>query len=503
MSNNEIGDFILLDNQIIHSHCKLIKDDTLKIGFNPDNLDVYVLDDSSYSILNYDYPTTLHKLIYAIIKNLGINFKEAVQKVCKLSENGLIYDTNKYDSLNPEDGNFINRINNKFEAKMLYLSIAQDCNLRCKYCSAGHGRFNQSIKYMDKRIAKKSLDFLFNSDDNDKSRGIIFSGGEPLMNLDVFYYIINYGTLLAKRKGIEIYFNFNTNGTLFTKEIIEKLSQYNVYATFSIDGTKSIHDKYRVFPNGKGSYNLAIVNFKAYVKKMKETHNFFHPRVQVCLPFGKGLFESYLNLKQEGATFLVINPSWPSEYIKHHLSLNIEKIPDYLHEYEIMLEDQIKNLELSPSGPHCFMSSTMQSVSFLLEKKIRPLGCGAANNGFAINPDGNIYPCSLFLENDKYLIGNLTRKVSIDRMVEIQKEMISLSAKCETCWAKYLCGASCLAMAVANGLPNESAPTAYCDLFRGYMEKDLIFFSKLRTKGLINEENHKLSFETSKRDRFI
>ena len=50
--------------------------------------------------------------------------------------------------------------------KALCLHICHDCNLSCKYCFAGKGKYKGKAEYMAVEVAKKAVDFLISNSGN-------------------------------------------------------------------------------------------------------------------------------------------------------------------------------------------------------------------------------------------------------------------------------------------------------------------------------------------------
>jgi len=68
-------------------------------------------------------------------------------------------------------------------------------------------------------------------------------------------------------------FNMTINGTLLNKEKIKFLVQNQFSILISIDGPKEIHDRYRVFKNGKGTFNCLIKNLRSMKSMYPEYYN--------------------------------------------------------------------------------------------------------------------------------------------------------------------------------------------------------------------------------------
>lgn len=78
---------------------------------------------------------------------------------------------------------------------------------------------------------------------------LLFSGGEPLVHKDILP-LIEYAKARKIRVGI------STNGTLISKVLAKKLARAEIdYVGVSIDGGKSLHDRFRKI---KGAYDMAI-----------------------------------------------------------------------------------------------------------------------------------------------------------------------------------------------------------------------------------------------------
>ncbi len=87
-----------------------------------------------------------------------------------------------------------------------------------------------------------------------KSFQIVFHGGEPLLYPKEFY---RESIKIFRERLSDSYFDFvlQTNGVGLDEEWYHLFNELNIRVGVSIDGPKEYHDKYRVFHNGKGSYD--------------------------------------------------------------------------------------------------------------------------------------------------------------------------------------------------------------------------------------------------------
>ncbi|GKX68540.1 radical SAM protein [Inconstantimicrobium mannanitabidum] len=161
--------------------------------------------------------------------------------------------------------NLDNMLDNKF--RQVVLELTEKCNLRCRYCIYNDDydeKRNHGTKNMSKEVAIAAIDYANSHGDSEKGISVSFYGGEPLVNFDLLKYCIEYSqkTIIDKK----LSFSMTTNGTLMTKEIAEFLASIeNLSVVCSIDGPKDIHDSYRKYINGNGTFNDAIRGLKYLV----------------------------------------------------------------------------------------------------------------------------------------------------------------------------------------------------------------------------------------------
>src|SRR5437867_9378472 len=96
---------------------------------------------------------------------------------------------------------------------------------------------------------------------------VTFFGGETLLNFPVLKATIAYARQRAAEVGKEIDFSLTTNATLLRPEIIEFLAENRVGVTISIDGPRELQNKFRVFHNGAGSYDVVAPKIKELLKR--------------------------------------------------------------------------------------------------------------------------------------------------------------------------------------------------------------------------------------------
>jgi uncharacterized protein len=156
----------------------------------------------------------------------------------------------------------------------MILGLTENCNLRCKYCIFS-GNYEEmrthTFKRMEKETALKSIQKYIDYIEEwkgyapDKQPVISFYGGEPLLRFDLIQEVVSY----VKQTGFKTMFSMTTNGTLLTDRIIEFLVTHNVMISVSLDGSKEMHDKNRVFANEQGTFDVVYGNIRKLLAEIK------------------------------------------------------------------------------------------------------------------------------------------------------------------------------------------------------------------------------------------
>ena len=160
-----------------------------------------------------------------------------------------------------------------FPLTTMVMNVTSKCNLACTYCyEYGDDRITESAcgdqpDFMSEETAKQSVDFMFRESGDNKVAHLNFFGGETLMNFKVLQSSVAYARERAQALGKEVQFGLTTNATLLKPHIIEWLAENRVGVTVSIDGPQDAQDEFRVFKNGRGSYDVVVPKIKELLQK--------------------------------------------------------------------------------------------------------------------------------------------------------------------------------------------------------------------------------------------
>jgi uncharacterized protein len=318
----------------------------------------------------------------------------------------------------------------------LTLNITNKCNLDCKYCYANGGIYNSKESQMSENTLKKTLDVFLDKYKNIQS--IQLFGGEPTLNLAAIEFVGDY---FDKKYNIhEIDFkpiiSLVTNGTCSSDRFIGIINKYNIQLTVSIDGPKCINDKTRLLKNGQGCSDAVISNIFKLKKYTKQPEN------------AEATFTQYhVNSNIEVSDVV--------EYIKKDLGIqNIHIVPVSCEKTEdFYLKDRSSFVKSIPEIIENKKKSGYKNNYMIIDRIIRNLIskttsqyiCNAGISTFSVSTKGDIYPCFMLTDIDKYKLGNIRNddkfslNISNDKLNLFDNSYKANSLKCKNCFNNTLC----------------------------------------------------------------
>lgn len=124
---------------------------------------------------------------------------------------------------------------------------------------------------MSFELVKRGIDFLYNHSMNCEVVNVAFYGGEPLLEFELIKKSIEYAKEIFRTK--KIIFSLTTNAVLLTDAMMRFFRENDVLLTVSLDGPQNIHDKSRIFANGKGSFEIVYRNLCYFKENYLEYFN--------------------------------------------------------------------------------------------------------------------------------------------------------------------------------------------------------------------------------------
>ena len=130
------------------------------------------------------------------------------------------------------------------EIQSLILRITERCNLKCAYCYAADSGCTPKDMSVEMALSAVSL-----CCPEGGSLRIQFTGGEPLLNVELMEAVFAFGRKTNRRLRLAI----QTNGTLLSRDTCHRLSTMGCAVGVSLDGLQHAN-RLRVFSDGEASF---------------------------------------------------------------------------------------------------------------------------------------------------------------------------------------------------------------------------------------------------------
>lgn len=313
---------------------------------------------------------------------------------------------------------------------VLQWHITHKCNLRCSHCYQDEYCSDLSWEQME-TIFYQYKDFLKHYG----YRGHInFTGGEPFIDSDVWRLFE-----LCERNDIS--FGILTNGTLLTKEMVQRLQDYKKlsFVQVSIDGVKQTHEKIR----GVGTFDKTFHS----VKLLKKAE------IQVMVSFTchkqnfEELSEVIRLVRKRGVDRFWVDRLIPIDGDKELGRSMILSTQEYRSVIRILTRERMsKSLFARLAGTEIHTNRALQ----FCEGGGEIYQCSAGNGLLTILADGTILPCRRL----PVPFGNVLEKPILElyqgsELIEDLRKM-EIPKDCSSCYHARLCrgGAKCLSYAL-------------------------------------------------------
>jgi radical SAM additional 4Fe4S-binding domain len=335
----------------------------------------------------------------------------------------------------------------------MVLLVSQQCNLNCKYCFAGKGEYGQR-SMMKVETAIRAVDYLLERSEEMKKRMLInFFGGEPFLNFSVVQKTAEYISEINRKKGTRIHMGITTNGTILNNEILDCLKKHNITVVVSIDGPREIHDKWRKFHNGKGTYDTVVKN----VRRMNE---YIPKGVVARATISKAsppLTEISKHIKDLGFVDLqyeIVNslPSCNSSDSNAYKDITISG-----YELENFYDTTNKTIETIIKGTNSVELTSidkdivLKNMFFTDGRGKGQYNCSAIISEIAVGTEGDIYPCQRFVNKSAFKLGDVWKGLDGERFTNFINDFNNNRLSCKKCWGRNICGRGCFHEAVKDG----------------------------------------------------
>lgn len=317
--------------------------------------------------------------------------------------------------------------------RSLALNLTNNCNLNCGYCYAGQGCYDNPGVVMRLETACRSVDLVIDSvvrhDGNSATIG--FFGGEPLLAFDLIEKIVDYVNARAP-KSVVVHYLVTTNGTRLNSEHVSMMKQNRFRVMLSIDGDSKMHNSYRVYPDGSGSYVDVVKAIEMLIDNVP--------------------LQARITIADENTAV--------DKAVKHILMLGIRRITyalDYklsdqgFAQFMVSLKQMVADFRTAiMQGEYFDITNITEPVSAVVLRKKKRSHCNAGVSYLSVSAEGNLYRCPRFTGNKCFSLGSVEQasEGKVDKAVEqfgasLKQGAESRTSECTDCPFKYLCGGIC------------------------------------------------------------
>lgn len=320
--------------------------------------------------------------------------------------------------------------------RTLYLSLTDRCNLNCKYCICHNSFGVHKAGDMTEATLLQAIQTFTQLSEPGAEREVVLYGGEPALRQDLValaYQQCRQAESAAAVALIPARFILCTNGTAINQTFCDFLATTDIYPAVSIDGDQVLHDEYRPFFSGKGSYAAALAGLKLLQQ------NGIKAGVTMTL----------------GAYNVATLPALVAHAAQHYQpqTLAINMLLDYdnqetknsycaaPHEAKVALWEAF--LTARDCGIYIVKHVMDNRVKPLVEKSPRLWGCTGTGARMAVKSNGAVVSCMALANTAKQ--GNLAQITTSQDFVDDYMTDYGpfVCDKCQSCLARATCGGMC------------------------------------------------------------
>lgn len=337
------------------------------------------------------------------------------------------------------------------------------CNLDCTYCfykkTAGI--------YKNPRLMKDDILEKFIASVMEYSAGgpCIFSwqGGEPLLaGIDFYKKVVELQSFYGKNGQI-VSNTVQTNGILIDEQFMEFFGKYNVFVGLSLDGPADIHNFYRKYPSGRGTFKEVMAKARL-MRKNKIEFNVLSTIGEETSEYPEKIYKF---LVSEGFRYLQFIPAVDRKRGKVR---NFSLKPETYGEFLCRLFDVWWN-NGKPAASVRFFDNIMEILIGL-----EPGACSLkkrCGEYLVVEHNGDVYPCDFFV-NPSFKIGNVA-DTPFSLLVEKASNSFGIYKKeasqdeCSECRWQFICNNGCLWHRwVASGDIKNGAADYFCAAYKRF-----------------------------------
>jgi len=353
--------------------------------------------------------------------------------------------------------------------------------MSCTYCFAGHGGHSRNgaghIEHgsveagshdgkeglMSLETGKRAIDFLVEQSGERKNLDVDFFGGEPLLNWQTVKDIVAYAREIERNGRKKFRFTLTTNALLIDDDVISFTNNQMHNVVLSLDGRPDINDAMRKLPDGSGSYTAVADNIKKLVDARRGKGYYIRG---TFTRNNMDFVNDILHIADLGYKELSMEPVVAKPGDSHGFAP--DDLPELCAQYETLAVEMLR-LEKLGRGFKFYHYNIDLIDGPCVHKRIA--GCGVGTEYLAVTPSGELFPCHQFVDDARFLIGDVWHGVTNKAMLNhFAGCNIYSRIECKTCWARFYCSGGCAANAYYSSGSINGIYEFGCELFKKRIE---------------------------------
>lgn len=361
------------------------------------------------------------------------------------------------------------------------LNVTNQCNLACTYCyEYGEDKIVDTAngpqpKFMSEETSRAAVDFMLK--ESGRVAHMTFFGGETLLNFPVLRRTVAYARARAAELGKEVDFSLTTNATLLRPEIVDFLAEHRIGVTISIDGPPDLQDTFRVFHDGRGSYDVVAPK----IRELLARHRTRPIGARVTLTretldvrrIFRHLIED-MGFWEVGFAPVTTSPARAHAIENGGFDRMLDQFRELAYEFrDAALENR----------RHGF-SNVRDTIEEIHHGASKAFPCGAGFGLVGVATDGAVGLCHRFAGSGDHRFGSVHE--GLDRDVQrdfLERHHIDRKTDCRTCWARPLCAGGCYHEAHTRYGTTTAPNLHYCEWIRGWTDACLRVYGEIAAKN--------------------
>ena len=309
---------------------------------------------------------------------------------------------------------------------------------------------------MDKKTGFKAIDYFIYLAEGAKILDFIFTGGEPLIDVNILKEFVDYAVSESNNQGMGARISIKSNGTLINKTYIDFFEKFKCQIFISLDGIRSVHDRHRKYGDSENTFETIHSNIKLLLSKSIDVtiSMTVHPDSV------NSILEGVKELVSNGINKINIAPAYGTvdwcekDIVKFQKSL--VDIAHYIRKNKIVFPD----LDIGP---------IYKNTEHTGDKLLNTWGCSAGSSNIAVLPNGQITGCSslgmMASRRSELILGDVfsgTNDKKIAQLINLTNAKGDFKENCRECLDKKNCSGGCLAINLAVNAKAFVPPNMYC-----------------------------------------